>query len=131
MPEKSNISSATNLSRRALLGAAGLGAASLSAVSVVGATSALADDRRHGRPRPLASPRPEVAFYGRSQAGIATPPPAHLQFAALDATVTSRAALIGLMRDLTQGAARLTSALPVGKTGAVNGPVDLAPEDTG
>ena len=136
MPKTSKITSATKMSRRALLGAAGLGAAglgaaSLSAVSVVGATSALADDRHHGRPMPPAPTRPEVAFYGRSQAGIANPPPAHLQFAATDTTVTSRPALIDLMRDLTQGAARLTSALPVGKTGAVNGPADVAPEDTG
>ena len=45
MPKTSKITSATNMSRRALLGAAGLGA-----VGVVGATSALADDRHHGRP---------------------------------------------------------------------------------
>ena len=61
MPEKSKISSATSLSRRALLGAAGLGA-----VGVVGATSALAADHHHGRPIPPAPTRPEVAFYGRS-----------------------------------------------------------------
>jgi deferrochelatase/peroxidase EfeB len=132
--KESRIPSTVSLSRRALLGAAGfsavgLGAVGLSAAGIASATSAAARDHQRGDREP--PPRPDTSFYGRTQAGIATATQAHLQFAALDVSVTSRLALIDLMKDLTQAAAQLTSGAPVGRTGAVGGSPALAPEDTG
>ena len=136
MPKNSRTTSTANLSRRSLLGAAGLGAVGLGAIGLGAAGSAAAtrgpgrDDNRDGREQ-APPPRRDNSFYGRTQAGIATATQAHLQFAAIDVAVTSRAALIHLMKDLTQAAAQLTSGAPVGRTGAVDGSPAVAPEDTG
>lgn len=125
MPKDSGSSPSAQLTRRTLLGAVGL-----SAVGIASATAASAHEHHDGRAG-SGQPRSGLSFYGRNQAGVATAPQAHLQFAAVDTKVTSRSALIKLMRDLTLAAAALTAALPVGQTGAVNGPPDLAPEDSG
>lgn len=122
------MSSRTNMSRRALLGAAGFGA-----LGIATAAAASAHERpHHGHDRPgHGSPREGAPFHGSSQAGIATPIQASLQFAAIDTTVRTRADLVSLLRDWTAAAAQLTSALPVGRTGAVNGGPTAIPEDSG
>ena len=99
------------------LGAAGLGAAA--GASGVG----LARSGGAG-----ASSSDTVAFYGRHQAGIATPRQSHLLFAALDVTRASRAELRGLFRYWTDAASRMTQGLPA--LAARTGPGE-PPWDTG
>jgi len=72
-----------------------------------------------------------IPFDGPHQQGIITPGQAHLSFAALDLTTTSKAALIALMREWTTASRSLTAGRPVGRTGAVAGGPDAVPEDTG
>ncbi|MEN3305886.1 MAG: deferrochelatase/peroxidase EfeB [Micromonosporaceae bacterium] len=67
---------------------------------------------------PTAARADRVAFFGRHQAGIATPAPARLAFAAYDLTVTgsvaqNRAALRELLRTWTAAAAAMTEGRPV------------------
>ncbi len=108
------------LSRRSLLRAAGtLGAATAVAAAVAPAVAAA--ERGPGRVRD---------FHGWTQAGIASPPQAHLSFAAIDVRVGDRAALIGLLRDWTEAAARLTHADPV-PGGAIPSDPTRVPVDTG
>lgn len=62
--------------------------------------------------KPPASKEPEdaaVSFFGKHQAGIATPQQTHLVFASFDVTAEDPSALVGLLRDWTQAAARLTA----------------------
>jgi deferrochelatase/peroxidase EfeB len=51
----------------------------------------------------------KVAFHGARQAGIATPPQAHLSFASFDVTTESHAALRGVLRRWTAAAAAITA----------------------
>lgn len=91
-------------SRRAVLGAALLGAAA----GVVGGAEATLERRA-----PDAVGRAVVPFHGVRQAGVATPPPAHAVFAALDLVPgTGRADLVRLMRIWTDDAMRLTAGRP-------------------
>jgi deferrochelatase/peroxidase EfeB len=50
-----------------------------------------------------------VAFHGAHQAGIATPPQAHLSFVSFDLTTESQAALKGVLRRWTAAAAAITA----------------------
>lgn len=62
--------------------------------------------------KPLASEEPEavaVPFFGQHQAGIATPQQTHLVFASFDVIAQNQSALVGLLRDWTGAAARLTA----------------------
>ncbi len=67
---------------------------------------------------PRAAPEPDaaadvVAFHGPHQAGIATPPPAHVAFTGFDlAPGVERADIIGLLRIWTDDAHRLTQGDP-------------------
>lgn len=54
-----------------------------------------------------------------------------LHFAALDVTTESRDELISMLRRWTQASAAMMNGTPVGAFGAVNGPYDAPPEDTG
>jgi deferrochelatase/peroxidase EfeB len=74
-----------------------------------------------------------VAFYGKHQAGIATPAPARLAFAAYDLTVNgsvaqNRAALRELLRTWTAAAAAMTQGQPVPGD---NTSLAVPPADTG
>ncbi|XTR53172.1 iron uptake transporter deferrochelatase/peroxidase subunit [Pseudarthrobacter sp. So.54] len=72
-----------------------------------------------------------MPFYGERQAGITTPAQDRLHMAAFDVLTEDRAELITLLKDWTEAAADLTAGKEAGATGAVNGPYDAPPEDTG
>ncbi len=113
------------LSRRALLGAAGAGAV---AASVAGGYAVGATRDEPVRADPEAVP---VAFEGRHQAGILTPAQDRLHFVVLDVTTESRDELVGLLKEWTQAARKLTQGNEVGVYGAVAGAPEAPPEDTG
>lgn len=119
----------TGVSRRKLLGAAGL--AALTAGGVAAYSTADRDDPTEAasaQPDPLALP---VAFEGEHQAGIVTPAQDRMYFVALDVTTDDRDELIGLLKDWTDAARRMTQGNDVGELGAVGGPPLSPPEDTG
>lgn len=70
-------------------------------------------------------------FRGAHQAGIATPAQDRLHFVALDVVTDDRAALVDLLQRWTVAAEQMTRGEEVGTYGAVEGPVNLPPEDTG
>ena len=113
------------LSRRRLLGIAAGGAAL--GVAGVGAAALL----NHDEAAAGTAAQSPVAFEGAHQAGITTPPQDRVHFVAFDVTTTDRRELVGLLRHWTQAARQLTSGLPVGATGAVDGRPEAPPEDTG
>ncbi len=105
------------VSRRAVLGMVGAGAA------VVGAGAAAT----------VATRSPAVAsdtypFYGPHQSGILTPAQDRLHFAAFDVTTTDRAALVALLQRWTIAAEQMTRGVAVGAAAV---PYDSPPEDTG
>ena len=104
------------VSRRALLGAAGVAGAGL-ALGGIELERLLSDQ-----------PEQTVPFHGLNQAGIATPAQERLHFAAFDVTTESRAELRDLLRTWTDAAARMTSGRPVGEANDV---LAAPPEDTG
>ncbi|MFD1211071.1 iron uptake transporter deferrochelatase/peroxidase subunit [Arthrobacter sp. GCM10027362] len=72
-----------------------------------------------------------VPFHGDRQAGITTPAQDRLHMAAFDVTTEDRSALITLLRDWTAAAKAMTAGRTVGDTGAVGGPYDAPPDDSG
>ena len=111
-----------HLSRRNLL----LGAGAVGAAGAAGAVGAAVGHAATAEGRPV---RRVVPFHGGHQAGIATPVPGHLHFAAYDVTSTSRADLVGLLQDWTAAARDMTAGHPVGGPSPAS---PLAPpEDTG
>ncbi len=70
-------------------------------------------------------------FRGEHQAGIVTPAQDRLHFAAFDVTTGSRAQLVALLKAWTAAADRMTRGLDAGEIGAVDGPDNLPPDDTG
>ncbi len=115
----------SGVSRRALLGAAGAGALAVGAAGGY----AVADTREDPvRPDPDALP---IAFEGRHQAGILTPAQDRLHFVVLDVTTEDRDELVGLLKEWTQAARKLTQGNEVGVFGAVAGTPEAPPEDTG
>lgn len=117
-------------SRRAVLGAAGVGAAGLG----LGAAGMAYLERRSAEAAPAGEANPierAYPFYGDHQAGIVTPAQDRLHFAAFDVTTDSREELIGLLRDWTAAAARMTRGDYAGETGATSGAYDAPPDDTG
>jgi deferrochelatase/peroxidase EfeB len=111
------------LSRRRLLGYAGIGATAGAAGFAGGVLAPLASA---GAGEAGADRYP---FYGRHQAGIVTPQQDRLHFAAFDVTTTSRAELVLLLRSWTAAAAAMTQGRPVG--GAFPLPYEAPPADTG
>ncbi|WP_105036114.1 iron uptake transporter deferrochelatase/peroxidase subunit [Cryobacterium aureum] len=113
------------LSRRGLLGLAG--------ASVAGIGLGVAGDRVALVATPSAASASAVyPFYGSHQAGIVTPAQDRLHFAAFDVSAgTTRAELIELLQDWTIAAAAMTAGQDIGEYGAVSGPYDAPPEDTG
>jgi deferrochelatase/peroxidase EfeB len=112
------------ISRRGLFGAAG--AAVATGVAGYAAHSALASEQSQA-----ADNTGPVEFHGQHQAGIVTPVQDRLHFAAFDVTTTKRAELISLLKEWTAAAALLTAGRDIGQYGAVNGPDEAPPEDTG
>jgi deferrochelatase/peroxidase EfeB len=108
------------LSRRGFLAATGaLGAAAAAGANVLAAPAAAAG---------LDAPDQVVPFHGRHQAGIATPVQDRLLFAAYDVKSDDRDELIGLLREWTRAAARMTAGRPVGGD---NDDLAIPQDDTG
>lgn len=113
------------LTRRGLLGAAGVGALVTAggAGYVAGATT---------EAEPASTGVDDVVpFRDKHQAGITTPVQDRLHFAAFDLTTDDRDELISLLRDWTAAAEAMTAGREVGTYGAVAGPEQAPPEDTG
>lgn len=116
--------SGPSLSRRNLLGAAGIGALALGAAGGFAAgnkAEPVAAD-------PSALP---VAFEGAHQAGIVTPAQDRLHLAVFDVTTENRSDVIALLKDWTAAARKLTQGNDIGEFGAVSGAPAAPPEDTG
>ncbi|MGN6242425.1 MAG: iron uptake transporter deferrochelatase/peroxidase subunit [Motilibacteraceae bacterium] len=113
------------LGRRQVLA---LGGAGLLAAAGAGGAVAVHEERRDDQRNGPNSH--QVPFQGAHQAGITTPVQDRLQMTAFDLTATSRADLVSLLRDWTAAAAAMTVGLPVGD-GAVDGPAQAPPDDTG
>ena len=116
---------APGVSRRGLLGFAGLGV--LAGAAGAGGLVALGRDAQ-ASPAVEAGP---VPFHGPHQAGIATPVQDRLHFAAFDLTTSSRERVVRLLKEWTEAAARMTAGRDAGVTGAVGGPAQAPPDDTG
>jgi deferrochelatase/peroxidase EfeB len=116
------------LSRRGLLGLAGVGGAG--AVAGI-AAGLLGHDALAAAAAPPAADDSVIPFFGDRQAGITTAAQDRLHMAAFDVTTNNRAALIELLKDWTAAAEAMTSGRTTGTTGAVDGPYDAPPEDTG
>lgn len=85
-----------------------------------------------GRARAAADAQDPYAFFGDHQAGITTAVQDHLHFASFDMMPrTDRDDLISLLQDWSYAASRMTQGLEVSATGAVGGPAEQPPEDTG
>ncbi|KQP55921.1 iron uptake transporter deferrochelatase/peroxidase subunit [Agreia sp. Leaf283] len=116
------------LSRRGLLGLAGAGVVGLG-VGVAGDRGVLAATASAGGSTTGGTSYP---FYGEHQSGIVTPAQDRLHFAAFDMSSTAtRADLIELLQDWSTAAALMCQGKPVGEFGAVDGPYDAPPQDTG
>lgn len=115
------------LSRRSLIGAAGAG--------VVAAAAAGAGARelvvREEAEADTADATGAVPFHGSHQAGIVTPAQDRLHFATFDMTATTRRELVDLLAAWTTAAAQMTAGRDAGLTGAVRGPAEAPPDDTG
>ncbi|MDF2508159.1 MAG: peroxidase [Microbacterium sp.] len=117
------------LSRRGLLGLAiGGGVAGLAA----GAGAGLAGGVALGRARAAEDAHSAYEFFGAHQAGITTPVQDHLHFASFDMMPRSdRDDLISLLQDWSYAASRMSQGLEVSASGAVGGPAEAPPDDTG
>ena len=114
------------VNRRRFLGGA-LGAAGIVAAGGVGFGVARATEPDNAAAAPPAAAN-LVPFYGRHQAGIATPAQDRLAFGAFDVTTTDVGALARLLGAWAAAAAQLTKGLPVGE---VENAPQLPPIDTG
>ncbi|TNC36441.1 iron uptake transporter deferrochelatase/peroxidase subunit [Mumia zhuanghuii] len=113
------------ISRRGLIGggaALGVGAAAAG----FGAGRAVAGDESTSRGDAQA-----YELYGVHQPGIVTPVQDRLHFASFDVTTDSRAALVGLLREWTDAAARMMHGAGAGPAGPTSGDYDAPPDDTG
>ncbi|SFT70087.1 iron uptake transporter deferrochelatase/peroxidase subunit [Arthrobacter sp. ov118] len=116
------------LSRRGLLSLAGAGGAG----AVAGlAAGFLSHDAVTAAAAPVLLDGDVIPFHGDRQAGITTSAQDRLHIAAFDVVTEDRAALIQLLKDWTAAAEAMTAGRGTGGTGAVNGPYDAPPEDTG
>lgn len=115
----------SGFSRRALLGAAGVGALA------VGGGGFVAGARSRSEPVVASETAVSVPIEGLHQAGILTPAQDRLYFVALDMSSEEREDLISLLKDWTAAARQLTEGNDVGEFGAVSGDPLAPPEDTG
>ena len=116
---------ASRLSRRALLGGAGIGVAAAAAGAAAGAAVGYnvaqdsgAEDRT-------------VAFRGERQAGIITAAQDRLHFASFDVITSSRDDLIAMLKKWTVAAERMTRGEETAENGAVGLGDYTPPSDTG
>jgi deferrochelatase/peroxidase EfeB len=116
------VSTVTRRCILSLAGAGGVGAAAGLAAGIFGKDAAGPAE---------VPPVDTVPFHGERQAGITTPAQDRLHMAAFDVITEDRDELIALLKDWTEAAAALTAGREAGATGAVNGPYDAPPEDTG
>lgn len=120
----------TGISRRGLFGLAGAGVAGIG-LGVAGDRAVLAATGGAGAAGG-ASASTAYQFYGEHQAGIVTPAQDRLHFASFDMSASAtRADLIELLQDWSAAAAAMAAGKDIGEYGAVNGPYDAPPEDTG
>ena len=120
------------LSRRALLGAAAAGTAGLVVGGLAGSLAGVAGPFGGADQPPAAGSSTVHPFFGTHQAGITTPVQDHLHFAAFDVLPgVDRAGLIGLLRDWSYAASRMTQGLDVSVSGALGGDPQAPPDDTG
>jgi deferrochelatase/peroxidase EfeB len=131
-PEEASTDAASapaGLSRRGLLGLAiGGGVAGFA----VGAGAGLTGGVAIGRARATEDAQAAYEFFGAHQAGITTPVQDHLHFASFDMMPrTDRDDLISLLQDWSYAASRMVQGLEVSATGAVGGPAEAPPDDTG
>jgi deferrochelatase/peroxidase EfeB len=103
--------STSGLSRRKLIGAAGIGALAVGAGGGY-AVGRQDEESTAGIPDPDAKPIP---FEGVHQAGIVTPAQDRLYFVALDMTSDERADLISLLKDWTAAARQMAQGNDVGE----------------
>jgi deferrochelatase/peroxidase EfeB len=118
---------AKGVHRRWLLGAAGAGVVAAGAGIGIAVASASDTSPADGGADPAAA----VPFRGPHQAGIVTPAQDRLHFAAFDVTTDDRDELIDLLQRWTAAAERMSQGHSAGTTGAMNGPLDAPPADTG
>jgi deferrochelatase/peroxidase EfeB len=116
----------SNVSRRRAIALAGVGVAGVAGAAAVG--GALVKGVAAGEPGPAEG---AVAFTGAHQAGIVTPAQDRLHFVAFDVITKDRERLIGLLKDWTAAAARMTAGRDAGEVGAVDGIPEAPPDDTG
>ncbi len=114
------------ISRRRALTLAGASAAAGVGAGVAAGRAAPEASAGPADPAALAYP-----FYGDHQAGITTPAQDRLHFAAFDVDDISRTELIGLLRDWTTAAARMSQGASAGAYAPDAGPYEAPPEDTG
>jgi deferrochelatase/peroxidase EfeB len=113
--------------RRLLLGGASVaGAGAVGAFAIARSTSADSTDGAAA-----GAPGAPVEFFGEHQAGIVTPAPDRLYFAAFDVITDDVAELVGMLQRWTAAAAQMTRGEEAGEFGAVDGPLLAPPEDTG
>ncbi len=121
------------LSRRGVIGAAGVGAllagGLVGSVAAAGAAERAAGASASGRSSDAAG---AVPFRGAHQAGITTAAQDRMHFASFDVQPgIDRAGLIGLLRDWTDAAERMTQGEGAGTIGPLAGSYDAPPDDTG
>lgn len=121
----------TGVPRRWLLGAGAVGAVAAgvgAGVAVAAASSTEPADSARGGKTAAAD---EVEFRGEHQSGIVTPAQDRLHFAAFDVITDDREKLVALLQKWTSAADRMSRGQSAGTTGAMNGPLDAPPADTG
>ncbi|MCL8026539.1 iron uptake transporter deferrochelatase/peroxidase subunit [Nocardioides bruguierae] len=116
------------ISRRGLLGGGAALAATGAAAGIAVGGYALG---RESEDAAVDAASDTYPFRGTHQAGIVTPAQDRLHFAAFDVTTDDRQALVDLLVQWTAAAERMTQGLDAGPVGAVDGPYNVPPDDTG
>jgi deferrochelatase/peroxidase EfeB len=114
------------VSRRRAIALAGVGVAGVAGAAAVG--GALVKNASADEAPSLSG---AVPFTGGHQAGIVTPAQDRLHFVAFDVVTKDRERLVGLLKDWTAAAARMTAGQDAGEIGAVGGIPEAPPDDTG
>src|SRR5215218_3130806 len=103
------------VSRRRAIALAGVGVAGAAGIAGVG--GALIKDAAAGE---QPSAHDAVAFTGAHQAGIVTPAQDRLHFVAFDVITKDRERLVGMLKEWTAAAARMTAGQDAGEIGAMD-----------